>query len=154
MRYLNIVLTFFLITSCNVFNAESNADENFSNNNTYTSPSLLYNTKIFTESTSGSIANQIDIVINSDLFTGSNGEDFIGTGKVTLVNIPAGLTAVLTRISSTKLTLTLSGAASNHAPGNNVSNITLQIHDNAFSSTPASGVNNSLVSDIAINFSV
>ncbi|MBT7608999.1 MAG: S8 family serine peptidase [Bacteriovoracaceae bacterium] len=74
-------------------------------------------------------------------------------GNYSFTNVPSGLVATLTRDSNTQLTLNFAGAAVNHYPIDNVSNIQLTFNDAIFVSTPlASDVTNYQVSNIGINF--
>src|SRR5690606_27297281 len=80
-------------------------------------PILQYAATTFNEATAndGSIANQIDITLVNDEFTGDQGENFITQGKVTVRNVPAGLTPSIVKVNDTTLRFSLSGKASAHA---------------------------------------
>ncbi|MEI6169128.1 MAG: choice-of-anchor Q domain-containing protein [bacterium] len=120
-----------------------------------TNVQLLYtNGTVFSESAAndGSIATTLGIVLTNDLFNGTNGENFVATGKVLTNNIPAGLTAVVTRVSLTNLTATLTGNALLHSSPNNASNLTFNFQNSAFHNTAASAVTNANRSDLSVQF--
>jgi hypothetical protein len=93
----------------------------------------------------GSVLNTTPLVItlNEDTFTGANGSDLVADLKVTIGNIPDGLTAVLTKDSDTQATLTFTGNATTHENPNDVSDLTFVFDDSAFTSGDASSVVNS-----------
>ena len=122
-------------------------------------PGLSYNSGTFTESSAndGSIDNSQPVIITHNnfegaTFTGSNGDNFVADGKAVVTNLPAGFTAVIGRTGSTTLSVTLTGTASAHANANDVSNLTFTFQNSAFSTGDASAINNSVKSDIKINF--
>ncbi|MFC1616271.1 DUF2341 domain-containing protein [Patescibacteria group bacterium] len=65
------------------------------------------------------------------------GDPFIETTHYTIANVPAGLTAVLTKTSDTLATLTLTGNATNHSDADDVANLTVTFLDGAFTNTAA-----------------
>lgn len=107
------------------------------------------------EANNGTIGNSITIThnnFNGTTFSGSDGDDFIQTGLVTASNVPAGLTAELTRIDQRTLRLELTGSATNSAHANDISNLTLTFSNAAFSSNDASAVENNSISSLKVNF--
>lgn len=101
----------------------------------------------------GKIGNSATITLANGTFTGSNGDNFVSAGKVTVTNLPAGLTAVVSRASNTQVTVTLTGAATNHANANDISNLSLQFEDTAFSGGLTSGsVTNSNKTNLIVDF--
>jgi len=116
-------------------------------------PVISYSATVFNELSGGQIDNTepIEITISGDTFTGANGSDFVAAGKVTPANVPAGLTLVLTKSSSTKLLATLTGTATAHAPGNNVSDLTITFLDAAFAAD-ANQVTGYTRSDLDVNY--
>ena len=90
----------------------------------------------------------------SNVFTGSNGDDFIADGKIIVSNLPAGLTAVAERTSDTTITIKFTGAATSHNYTDNINNLAFEFQNSAFSEGDAVSVNNYLKDDIAIVFLV
>lgn len=122
-------------------------------------PGLSYSSGIFIESSAddGSIDNsQPEIITHNNFgggtFTGTNGDNFVTDGKVIVTNQPTGLTAVVTRTSSTTLSVTITGTAPNHANANDVSNLTFAFQNSAFSSGDASAISNATKNDLNVNF--
>jgi len=100
----------------------------------------------------GTITETITLTLSNDTYTGVNSDDFVADGKVTISNVPAGLTAVLTRTSATVLTLSLTGTASSHANNDDISNLTITLLDSAFTLGTASNVLNFSKSDISVDY--
>ena len=98
----------------------------------------------------GSVTGSVTATLSGDTFApASSGTTAAG---VSATNVPAGLTAVLTRTSDTVVTLTLTGKATNHADTNDVSDLTITFDDAAFTGGDASSVTDSSKNDIAIDF--
>ena len=100
----------------------------------------------------GSIGNQLTITLANDTFTGSDGDNLITDGKVTVSNVPAGLTASVTRTSATVVTVALSGNATAHANANDVANLIYVFANSAVASGTAAAVNGLNVSNRVVNF--
>lgn len=120
------------------------------------SEKITFSQKQFIESinNNGTISNSITIKhnnFNSSAFSGNNGENFVTTGKVSVSNLPAGLTASVIRTNSLTLVFTLSGTALSHNNINDISNLTLSFNNSAFLSNNASIVNNAN-SNFSVNF--
>ncbi len=120
-------------------------------------PTLIYDKDYFYESTAndGSIVNSIIIKhnnYNNATFSGSDGDNFVAGGKVSITNLPSGLTAVLTRNNSLQLTLSITGNAVNHTTDNNISNLTITFQNTAFSDNNASQYIGYLKNNIKIYF--
>ena len=113
-------------------------------------PLITYSSTSFLESSNndGSISNNsITITYNKyggDALSGSNGEDFLSSGKATLTHLPTGLTATLIRNNDGALTFTVSGNASSHLHADNINNLNLQFYNSAFVGGDASIVVNAL----------
>lgn len=101
-----------------------------------------------------SSATAVTITVLEDTFTGSNGNNFIADGKVSISNVPSGLTAVVTRNSSTELALTFTGLASPNGNANDVSSLIFTFTDAAFTTSNAADVTAavSASSGISIDF--
>lgn len=124
----------------------------------YASAYLSYSPTTLSESktTAGSIlgAVTIDFVNAPTTFATALGTDnkFDAT-QVTVSNVPAGLTAVVTRVSSTQATLTFSGTATSHLNSDDVSNLSITFLDAAFTATGvASKISGSTKSNLRIDF--
>ncbi|MEI6165854.1 MAG: choice-of-anchor Q domain-containing protein [bacterium] len=117
-------------------------------------PSLWYGGSTFTESAAnnGAIGNTISITLSNDTFTGVNGDDFVVSNKVTVANMPPGLTVVLTRQGPKSLNASLFGSATAHNSANNVGNLTFTFLNSAFVGGNASIVSNAVVSTLAVQF--
>ncbi len=117
---------------------------------------LLYSSASFSEiypTTSGVLGNTISIKSYAcDIFTGTNGEDFVTTGKVNVSNIPVGLTASIIKISDTELAFKLNGSAINNAVADEIENLTVIFNDAAFVGVTAANVITSTKTDLAIRF--
>jgi uncharacterized delta-60 repeat protein len=117
---------------------------------------LSYSGSTFSESESntGSIDNSapVTFMLSGDTFTGSDNDNFASAGKVTVSNLPSGLTAVVTRTSSTTLSVTLTGNASSHVTANSLSNLTFTFQNSAFTGGNASAVVNYAKNDLQISF--
>jgi hypothetical protein len=113
-------------------------------------PKLTYAPEGFAEAASndGSILNTIVITLDWDTFTA----DAVSSGYVTASNVPAGLTAVFTRDSDVQITMSLTGAAANHAVADSISNLTVVFVDGAFTGGNAAGVTDSTRSDLTVEF--
>lgn len=153
----NLTVTF--ANSAFTNNTAASNVTNFAKNDislTFNDPATLaYSSSILSESLNndGSISSSITLTLSGDTFTGTNGEDYIGNGKVTTANVPGGLTLVLTKTDDTTLTLTATGNASSHANANDISNLTLTFQNNAFTNNSfASNVTNYNKSDLGVDF--
>jgi hypothetical protein len=115
---------------------------------------LTYSASTLNENVSntGAISETLTLTLAGTTLTGSDSDDFVGAGKVTVGNLPGGLTAVMTRDSSTQLTFSISNTATNHADANDISNLTFTFQDSAFASGAAAGVTDYNKSDIVIDF--
>ena len=118
-------------------------------------PTLTYSRTGFYESTQndGTIDNTDPLVITlgRGSFTGTNGDDLVSAGTVLCSHLPSGLTAIVTRTSSTSLALTLTGTETNHTPLDNRYDIEFAFQNGAFMSGDASSVKNHSKYDIEIN---
>lgn len=78
-------------------------------------PTVTYNSSTFTEVTAnnGSTNSLAVATLTGDLFVASviDGNTFTAGTHYTVSNVPAGMTAVLTKTSSTSAILTLTGSA-------------------------------------------
>jgi hypothetical protein len=67
-------------------------------------------------------------------------------------NVPAGLTATITRGSATEATIAFTGTATAHTNAADIANFTAAFQSSAFVTTPASGVTASTKSDFTVDF--
>ena len=116
----------------------------------------------YTETSNGAVESNspLTVTLSGNTFQDTDNDNLLDVGsEVTLGNIPAGLTPVLTLSNSdTVVTLTFTGNATYHADANDVSDITFSFSDNAFTFGDASLVTNSgdgtpYSTNIAIDFS-
>ncbi|MEA5098098.1 MAG: hypothetical protein VB032_06140, partial [Burkholderiaceae bacterium] len=113
---------------------------------------LSYSPTTFAESTAndGSISTVSTLTLVGDTFTGANG--VMDVADYSVSNLPAGLTAVITKTSSTTATLTLTGNAAAHANANDINNLTVTFNNAAFVGNNASaipGTTQNLIIDFA-----
>jgi hypothetical protein len=119
---------------------------------------LRYSTETFceAEANDGTIDNSepVTIQVNADTLTGTDGEDFVETGKVetNLADAAPGLTPVVTRTSATELQVALTGQTGEHASINDVDNLTFRFTDAAFVSGDAAALTNAVKDDLRIEF--
>ncbi|MCO4758468.1 MAG: hypothetical protein KC477_10610, partial [Oceanospirillaceae bacterium] len=114
---------------------------------------LSYSPDTFVEASAnnGSISTTSTLTLSGgETFVGTNGQAL--TGAV-VTNVPAGLTAVVTKTSDTTATLTFTGNATSHEDLNDVSDLTVTLGDSSFSGGDASSVTGATKSNLAINFS-
>ena len=117
---------------------------------TDTGPRIVYVGSFAEAANDGSVTGSVTATLSGDTYApASSGTTAAG---VTASNVPDGLTAVLTRTSDTVVTLTLTGAATNHANTNDVNNLTITFTDAAFANETVATVSGSSKSDIAIDF--
>lgn len=118
---------------------------------------LLYGAGGFSESAAfndGRIDNAapLAIVLTNDVFQGTDNEDFVGSARVVVANLPNNLTAAVTRVNFKRLEVTLTGKASAHNATDNVNNLTLAFQNSAFYNTVAAAVTNSAKSNLTISY--
>ena len=121
----------------------------------YTDPrTLTYSGATFSELSAGMIDNRnpITITLSGDTFSGANENDFVADNKISVANLPSGLTAEIKRDSATQLSVKLLGAALNHGIVSNVNNVTFTFQNTAFTGLNASYVGNYVKSDIQVSF--
>lgn len=117
---------------------------------------LVYNRLVFTEISGGAIDNRtpVTITLSGDTLTGANGDDFVAAGKVSVANLPSGLTAQVTRDSGIQLSVRLLGTATANAPGDSVATVSLTFGNSAFQAGNAVYVGNYQQTGISVNFVV
>lgn len=119
-------------------------------------PKILYSSTQFVENSTnnGTISTSITITHNNfggASFAGSNGDNFVSGGKVSVYNLPSGLTASIIRNNNLTLTFTLTGTAIAHANASDISNLQVVFANSAFSNNNASNTANSN-SNLGVNF--
>lgn len=114
---------------------------------------LTYGAETFVESgtDNGTVPTVINLSVTVNPFVVTSGAMTLNT-HYTVANVPAGLTVVLTATSSTTATLALTGTAAAHANVNDVSNLTLNFLNAAFSLGNAAGVLNSSKNNLVVDF--
>lgn len=108
----------------------------------------------FTEglTNNGTINSSLTLGLRYDTFAGTNGENLVGNGKVTVTNLPSGLTAVATITSPTQLVVTLTGAANSHENANDSSNVGLLLQNSAFTLGTATNVDGASRTNLVMDF--
>jgi hypothetical protein len=111
---------------------------------------INYDVTTFTESAAnnGAIGNALTLTLSGDIFapTLDIGSDII------FANVPAGLTASITRVSDTVATITLTGNASAHADINGIANLTVTFANSAFANLPAVQIGNYFKNNIVVDY--
>jgi hypothetical protein len=92
-----------------------------------------------------------DITLRYDTFAGTNNE-VLGSGAITVTNVPPGLTGVVTRVGDTSLRLSLTGQAVVSDSVNSISNLTVVLKDSAFSLGNAADVTGRSNGTIVVTF--
>ena len=141
---------FNTVAAANITGANKTFNVSFAN-----PPVINYSRTVFSELSGGQIDNTtpIEITISGDTFTGANGSDFVAAGnKVTIANVPAGLTLVLTKNSDTKLLATLTGTATAHANINDVGTLTITFLDDAITAADANQVTGYSRTNLEVDF--
>ncbi|GEM_PF-6614935 len=92
-------------------------------------------------------------VFNGNLCAGSNNKVAKwSTAKLGVSNVPTGLTVSATRLSATQLSLKLTGNATNHAPADNINNLTFTFLDGAFTGKCASCISNFTKNNLTVSY--
>ena len=128
--------------------ARSNLKVNF------VDPALTYSGTAFSEGGyhPGVILNTLSVTLAGDTFNAANGENLLASGKVTMNNVPAGLTAVVTVSSPTQAVVSLIGIAVSNEAANSIGNLTVQFQNAAFSGNNAAVVAISTVTNLGVAF--
>ncbi|WP_338761757.1 HYR domain-containing protein [Bernardetia sp. ABR2-2B] len=118
---------------------------------------LTYSATTFTESnpTSGQIDNELTIYsLPCGIFEGTNGEDFVTTGKAIVTNIPTGLTASIVYQNEGELAFNLLGTATSHTNSDDVNDLSVEFNNTAFTQgVTTADVTNFSVNNLQIDFS-
>lgn len=121
----------------------------------FTDPrSLAYSANGFIELSAGLIDNRapLTITLSGDTLTGLTGDDFVAGGKVAVANLPAGLTARVTKSSATQLSVALDGTALAHASGDSVAAVSITFQNAAFAAGNAVYVGNYEKTGMTVTF--
>ncbi len=118
-------------------------------------PTLSYDADAFLESVTndGTIGNALTVTYDypeGDSFSGPNG--VFEPTKYTAANVPDGLSVEITKIADTELSVSLTGAVTEHSLANCVANLELAFHDTAFTGGDAAAIYDSTRSDLAASF--
>jgi hypothetical protein len=113
--------------------------------------SIAYNLTTFNEAVAndGSITATSTITLTNGTFTGTNGQALAGA---VVTNIPAGLTAVITKTSNTTAVLSFTGNAAAHEAVNSISNLTVTLGNTAFTGGNAAAVTGATKNNLVISF--
>ena len=116
---------------------------------------VSWSTNRFVESDAndGSVdpSTAFDISVRYDTLAGTNGQ-VLDASAVTVTNVPAGLTGVVTRLDATHLRLTLTGQALPNEITNGVTNLTVVLKDGAFTLGNAADVIGASNTSIVVSF--
>ncbi|MEP4596609.1 MAG: LamG-like jellyroll fold domain-containing protein, partial [Cyclobacteriaceae bacterium] len=121
-------------------------------------PEISYSGAGFQEAieNDGALTGSIIITIFDDIFQDDDTDNLLDVGsEVTIGNIPAGLTPVMTLNSSTEAVLSLTGNASSHQGTDDVADITFEFTDAAFTNSMVADVPNATgpaSSELGIDF--
>lgn len=120
------------------------------------SPVAIYSGSVFPEAAAndGSITTARTITLFNEQWSSAigigtvlvNGSHYIAT------NVPAGLTAVVTKISTTKATIAFTGNAAVHQSANSVNNVQITFTNAALSSLATSSVSGLNGVNLSVNF--
>jgi hypothetical protein len=113
---------------------------------------LTYGSSTFTESVTnnGSISSSLVVTLGGG---GIFAPTLTAGTHVTFLNVPTGLTGVVTRDTDTQATLTLTGTAAAHADiTNDIANLIVIFGDSAFTGIQAANVTNATKSDIVVDY--
>jgi len=111
-------------------------------------PGLTYSGNTFTEASGGLMDNRfpVTITLTGDTFAADAGS------HIAVANLPDGLSAAFTRVSSIQLSVSLNGAATSHASTNSITNLTFTFQSGAFANTDVNQVGNYIKNDLRITF--
>ena len=115
---------------------------------------VTYSGTTFNELTGGQIDNRrpVTLTLSGETYSGTIGDDFVAAGKLVANNLPSGLSAQATLVSTTQLSVQLLGTAGNNTSADNVSNVVFTLQNSAFSLLNASSVVNYQQSGIKVLF--
>jgi hypothetical protein len=115
---------------------------------------LSYSGTNFNEVAAGVIDNRtpITITLSGDTFSGVNGDDFVAAGKILVTHLPPGLSAVVTRDLSTRLSVRLTGTATSHASTDSITNLTFTFQSGAISGGSEAYVVNTQKTNLSVTF--
>lgn len=135
------------VPASSVFNASVNYSV------TYV-PGLVYSGETFSEISGGVMDNRHPVLISlvGDTLAGTNGEDFVASGRIDVTHTPSGLSVAITRTSPSQLSVTWSGTAVNNASSASIGDLTFSFQTSAFSHSTAASVINALKSDLIVTF--
>jgi hypothetical protein len=125
------------------------------NVNYYNQVALAYNVAAVNENTAnvGGVSDTIIVTLSNDTFSGTNGDNFIASGKLVVSNLPAGLSAIANRDSATQLTISFTGTATLHSNASDIANLTFTLNTTALNfSTLATTIGNYNKNDLIVNF--
>ncbi|WP_027001365.1 carboxylesterase family protein [Hugenholtzia roseola] len=136
---------------------DTNGNVNACTTNAFVSANefLVYSGAQFSENNAndGSIGNALNLTLAPcKEFAGADGTDLVATGAVTVLNLPAGLTAQIIKTSGTTATFSLVGNANPHTSAENVNDLTVTFLDAAFNGGNATTVSGSVRNDLQVLF--
>lgn len=153
---INTALTNSAVTSGNISTEIGSTDTipiNFQTN--ASNCNISYSTTSLNEdpANDGTVSSNVTMTLTGNTFLGATGSDLTQLGYVTVTNVPAGLTAVVTKTSSATAVLSFTGKAINHTVADSVSNIGITFNNAAFGNQSTSALNiTNLSNKISINY--
>lgn len=117
-------------------------------------PVLSYGSTVFTESPGNQgMLQGTSLSLVHGTFAATNGEDLVASGKVTVSNLPSGLTMrIICAASAQEAVVSFTGQATAHAVTNSLSDLRVAFLDAAFVGGYASAVVNATVGTLQIQF--
>ncbi len=114
---------------------------------------ITYSAGTFTESEAndGSIENKIQVKVKDNEFVGNKDEDLIQSGKIKVSNVPEGLSAKAIKTADDTVEIQLEGTAKNHQSKDSISDLTIEITDQA-TKEPVDSIRK-IKKDIRVDFS-
>ena len=98
------------------------------------------------------VAAPITVDAAYETFSGGIGENLATNGRVTVTGAPAGLTAVVERVSATRVAITLAQAALAHEAANSISNLSVRFENGAFTHGTVAGVTDCQRTNLTVTF--
>lgn len=77
----------------------------------------------------GTISGAVTVTLANDTFYGDIGTDYVANGKAVVTNVPAGLTASVTKASDSTAEIRLNGSAVSHEAANSLSNLHVKFQE-------------------------
>lgn len=115
-------------------------------------PVLTWNETAFNENMAndGSISNMITATIVDETFATIGA--LVETTDFTVMNVPTGLSVSVETISDTEVQISLTGNAANHTSTDDITNLSIEFTNLAYTGADAAAVINNLIDNITISY--